>query len=98
MRLAANVYVFGDQTLSVDEPLQNLLLVHNVNIRNFLHGSFLALQHEITRLPASEKNSFPNCETLGLLVETTSRAGRHAALESAFTCIYEIAYYIQYVR
>lgn len=97
MGTSTNIYLFGDQTIRVQGHLQGLLYVaDNGILTSFLEKAFLAIQQEISRLPAAERDAFPQTETLGLLLDSINRNGKHhAALESALVCIYELGYYIK---
>lgn len=93
----AQIYIFGDQTVHADSPLQDLLHVSdNSTLSTFLFEAYLAIRQEISRLPANERVSLPQPETLGLLLDATRRGKRHPALESALVCLYEIGEYIRY--
>lgn len=95
MEPPADVYVFGDQTLDVLKNLQSLLLIaDNALLTEFLNEAFHTVQHEISRLPSTQRHLFPQAETFGLLLDVVQKGRRHAALDSACVCIYEIAYYI----
>lgn len=91
-----DVYVFGDQTLRVEDNLQNLALIQdNAPLTAFLREAFSTLKREASNLSPTEKAELPQADTLGLLLDGIKRGKRHAALDSACTCIYEVGYYIQ---
>ena len=91
-------YLFGDQTVHVDNHLQDLLHVGgNSTLTSFLSEGYYAIRQEISRLPASERALLPQSETLALLLDTIKKGKRHPALESALLCLYEIGEYIKFV-
>ncbi|THC96964.1 hypothetical protein EYZ11_003572 [Aspergillus tanneri] len=91
-----DIYLFGDQTVRVEESLHALLHTRdNPTLTSFLNEAFLAIQHEISQLPAGERGSLPTTETLGLLLDMIKKGHRHAAFESALICLCEIAEYIR---
>ncbi|KNB01535.1 hypothetical protein FOXG_04757 [Fusarium oxysporum f. sp. lycopersici 4287] len=95
MASSTDVYVFGDQSTPVLDKLQALLRVKdNALLTYFLGEAFLAVRHEIVSLSSIERKSIPEAESLSLLLEGVRRSEPHAALDSAFVCIYEIGYYI----
>ncbi|ENH68137.1 Aflatoxin biosynthesis polyketide synthase [Fusarium oxysporum f. sp. cubense race 1] len=98
MASSTDVYVFGDQSTPVLDKLQALLRVKdNALLTSFLGEAFLAVRHEIVSLSSIERKSIPEAESLSLLLEGVRRSEPHAALDSAFVCIYEIGYYIDYL-
>ncbi|KAG5775036.1 hypothetical protein H9Q73_011283 [Fusarium xylarioides] len=98
MASSADVYVFGDQSTPVLDKLQTLVRVKdNAPLNSFLGEAFLAVRREIVSLSSLERKSIPEAESLSLLLEGVRRSEPHAALDSAFVCIYEIGYYIDYL-
>ena len=96
---STDVFIFGDQTTRVEANLCDLILVRNdALLSSFLNESFLILQREISTLPAPERAPLSKFRTLGLFVEAIKSGKRHAALESACCCIYEIGYYMRCVK
>jgi naphtho-gamma-pyrone polyketide synthase len=96
MASSADVYVFGDQSTPVLDKLQALVRVKdNALLTSFLGEAFLAVRREIVSLSSLERKSIPEAESLSLLLEGVRRSEPHAALDSAFVCIYEIGYYIE---
>ncbi|KAF4953246.1 hypothetical protein FSARC_12440 [Fusarium sarcochroum] len=95
---SSNVYVFGDQTISVLDKLQSLLHVKdNATLASFLHEAFIAIRRETEVQPSTDRESIVQSESLGLLLEGVRRGTTHAALESCFLSIYEIGYYLDYI-
>ena len=92
----AQIFVFGDQTVRVESSLQELLYsCHNTTLSEFLSESYQAIRLEISRLPANERASIPQPETLALLLDTLRKGERHPAWDSALLCLYEIGEYIR---
>ncbi|KAB8262554.1 hypothetical protein BDV32DRAFT_147475 [Aspergillus pseudonomiae] len=89
------IYLFGDQTVRVDDALHKLLYVKNSpTLKSFLDEAFAAIRKEIFILPANERTSLPDAHTLPLLLGAVRNGRRHVALDSALVCLYEIAQYI----
>lgn len=98
MRSSTDVYIFGDQSIPVLDGLQELLMVKDdAPLTAFLNNSISAIQQEISALPSTEKEEIPRGDTLALLLNAVRKGTGHTAIESAFLCIYEIGYYIEYV-
>lgn len=89
------IYLFGDQTVRVDDALHKLLYVKNSpTLKSFLDEAFAAIRKEIFLLPANERTSLPDAHTLPLLLGAVRNGRRHVALDSALVCLYEIGQYI----
>ncbi|CAJ0552555.1 Ff.00g006330.m01.CDS01 [Fusarium sp. VM40] len=92
------VFIFGDQSVPILDALQTTLLIRdNAILKQYLDEAFLALRREISTLPAQERSSFSQAETLGLVLEDVRKGQHGAALDSALLCLYEIAYYIELI-
>jgi naphtho-gamma-pyrone polyketide synthase len=90
------IFIFGDQSVPILDALQAILLIRdNAILKQYLDEAFLALRREISALPAQERSSITQAETLGLVLEDVRKGQHGAALDSALLCIYEIAYYIE---
>ncbi|KAM0278167.1 hypothetical protein ACHAO9_012273 [Fusarium lateritium] len=95
---ARKVFIFGDQSVPIVDALQVILLIRdNAILKQYLDKAFLSLRREISILPAQDRSSFPQAETLGLVLEDVRKGQHSAALDSALLCIYEIAYYIEFM-
>ncbi|KAI0115705.1 polyketide synthase [Nemania sp. FL0031] len=93
-----DVYVFGDQSIPILDKLQRLLHVKdNALLSSFVNESFLAVRQETNSLSSIDRQSIPQAENLGLLLEIVGKSAPHAALDSCFLCIYEIGYYLEYL-
>ncbi|KAF3386933.1 Conidial pigment polyketide synthase alb1 [Penicillium rolfsii] len=94
--MMAQIFVLGDQTVRVESSLQELLYsCHNTTLSGFLSESYQAVRREISRLPANERASIPQPETLALLLDASRKGKRHPAWDSALLCLYEIGEYIR---
>lgn len=90
-----NIYLFGDQTIQVDDALHKLLHVKdNPILKSFLDEAFAAVRKQIFLLPANERASLPDAHTFPLLLDAVRAGQRHVALESALVCLCEIGQYI----
>ncbi|KAE8360308.1 hypothetical protein BDV27DRAFT_167918 [Aspergillus caelatus] len=90
-----NIYLFGDQTIRVDDALYKLLHVKdNPTLKSFLDEAFAVIRKQIFLLPANERTSLPDAHTLPLLLDAVRNGRRHVALESALVCLCEIGQYI----
>jgi naphtho-gamma-pyrone polyketide synthase len=91
------IYLFGDQTISCDEGLRNLLQAKNHTIvASFIERCFHALRQEITRLPPSQRTLFPRFTSIADLLARHRESGTNPALGSALTCIYQLGCFIDY--
>lgn len=92
----ACIYVFGDQSTSFLDDLQELVVINDdATLRHFLSQSFHTIAQEVISLPILERRSFLRVETLGLLLELYRTHQPHPALENAFLCIFQVAHYLQ---
>jgi naphtho-gamma-pyrone polyketide synthase len=99
MGAPTKIYVFGDQAIRVEDQLLDLWHVKDCSsLTAFLREATAAIQKAISELPATERGAFPTVETLGLLLDDIKKGSYHIALDSALVCIYEIGYYIRYVK
>ena len=90
-----DLYVFGDQTAPFEQALQDLLLTRDHPlVTRFLTDVFTELHDEIEQLSALERKRIPWAETLGLLIGKITAGQRHAGLDSALVCAFEIAQYL----
>ncbi|OJJ48520.1 hypothetical protein ASPZODRAFT_150731 [Penicilliopsis zonata CBS 506.65] len=91
------VYLFGDQTGDFDAGLRRLLEAKNNSLlTSFFQRSFFALRTEVTKLPPSQRAIFPRFTSLVDLLARYRENGPNPALESAFTCIYQLGCFINY--
>ncbi|EAW14609.1 polyketide synthase alb1 [Aspergillus clavatus NRRL 1] len=91
------VYLFGDQTISCDEGLRNLLQAKNHTIvASFFERCFHALRREISKLPPSQRSLFPRFTSIADLLARHRESGTNPALGSALTCIHQLGCFIDY--
>jgi naphtho-gamma-pyrone polyketide synthase len=96
MEDARRIYLFGDQTISCDEGLRNLLQAKNHTIvASFIERCFHALRQEISRLPPSQRRLFPRFTSIADLLARHRESGTNPALGSALTCIYQLGCFIE---
>ena len=70
----ADVYIVGDQTFPVFESLQRLRLVpDNAILKAFPGEAFSAIRREVSALPVTERDGFPQAENFGLFLEAIQR-------------------------
>lgn len=90
------VYLFGDQTGDFDAGLRRLLHSKNNSlVTAFFQRCYHALRQEITKLPPSQRQIFPRFTSIVDLLARYRESGVNPALESALTCIYELASFIK---
>lgn len=94
-----DILVCGDQTVDVCPFLEHLLTKKRTPLlQNFLERSKDVLQEEIYKLSTSERVGIPQFSSLRNLVdEYRRRCLRVASLESALTCLAQLAHFIGYV-
>ncbi|KAJ6784566.1 hypothetical protein PWT90_06486 [Aphanocladium album] len=98
MSSSPRVVLFGDQTNAVEHKLQGLIAgSSNVILAEFLNAAFRAIQKEIYKLPSTDGMQMPRSETLGLLIDAVQSGKRHAALDNALLCMYEVGLYLSHV-
>jgi naphtho-gamma-pyrone polyketide synthase len=92
------VYVFGDQTNSFEASLRRLFQIkENPLLASFLERTHYSLRLEIGHLSASEREFFPRFTSLGDLLARYCESGNNPALESAFTTINQLGFFIKYI-
>lgn len=92
MAHGCQLLVFGDQAASFAPGLRRLLQVKNNNaLVSFFERTQLALRQEIARLPVLERKLFPRFANIHELLHRYQEDGSHPALESALTCLYQLA-------
>lgn len=93
----SHVYLFGDQTGEFEPGLRCLLQTKdNSFLASFFEKCFHALRHEISRLPPSDREIFPRFTSIVHLLAQYRRTAPNPALESALTCIYQLAAFIRF--
>lgn len=95
MASSSHIILFGDQTNAVEDKLQALLADSgNVILVDFLDTAFRAVQRSIYSIPRTDAVLLPRSETLGLLIDAVRAGTRHAALDNALLCMYEIGQFV----
>lgn len=90
-----SVYVFGDQTYDVADTLLSLTQTHDDTLLLvFLSRSCDVLQHEVSRLPAHQRERCPPFTSLVDLVLPYRRGTLNTAFVQALTCIAQIGLFI----
>jgi naphtho-gamma-pyrone polyketide synthase len=98
MEATSRVYLFGDQTGEFDSGLRRLIQAKNNSfLTSFIEKCYHALRQEITQLPPSDRELFPRFTSIVGLLSKYHESGPNPALESALTCIYQLASFIGYV-
>ena len=93
-----NVYVFGDQTDSFESDLVHLLHVKGCEVlSSFFEQTQYALRLEISRLPISQQELFPQFTSIIDLLTRKSDHGSNPALELALLSLCQLARFIKYV-
>ncbi|QGA19295.1 hypothetical protein EYB26_006984 [Talaromyces marneffei] len=91
-----DILIYGDQTVDVCPFLDHLFKKKRTPLlQNFLERSKIVLQDEICRLSRTERVGIPQFSSLrGLVDEYQRRCPRVASLESALTCLAQLAHFI----
>ncbi|KAJ9319649.1 hypothetical protein DTO271D3_418 [Paecilomyces variotii] len=97
MRVTSRVYLFGDQTGEFETGLRQLLQAKNNSLlTSFFERCFYALRQEVSKLPPSQRQIFPRFTSIVDLLARHREFGPNPALESALTCIYHFACFINH--
>ncbi|KAL1854109.1 Type I Iterative PKS [Paecilomyces lecythidis] len=97
MRVTNRVYLFGDQTGEFETGLRQLLQAKNNSLlTSFFERCFYVLRQEISKLPPSQRQIFPRFTSVVDLLARYRECGPNPALESALTCIYHFACFINH--
>ncbi|KAK8912128.1 polyketide synthase [Metarhizium anisopliae BRIP 53293] len=91
------VFIFGDQSSCNLSNLQLLLFKKsNVYLASFIDQVNLTLRHEVARLTAAERQSFPAFSSVQNLVARALKKDTSVALESTLATIYHLCCFINY--
>ncbi|KZF26968.1 conidial yellow pigment biosynthesis polyketide synthase [Xylona heveae TC161] len=96
-----DLLVFGDQEVDIHAFLQKIWLAgkQNTLLGTFLERTGLALREEIARLPGLERQKIPNFTNIHELAKRYHEAGqRHASVETALSCVAQLAQFIGYAE
>ncbi|KAL9100800.1 MAG: hypothetical protein Q9163_003866 [Psora crenata] len=94
-----DVLVFGDQTGDYLTAFQHVLHIQDdALLTAFLDKTYLTLREEVSKQPLSVREQIPGFSSIGDLVARYSEPGcsRSNALESALTCISQLACFFNY--
>lgn len=90
-----SVYVFGDQTYDVADTLVRLTQTRDDTLLlDFLSRSCDVLQHEVSRLPAHQRERYPPFTSLVDLVLLYRRVALNTAFVQALTCIVQLGLFL----
>ena len=96
MGRTTKILLLGDQTNGFDSGLRRLLHVKDNNhLMAFFERVHYALRLEIGHLPITERDSFPRFTSVIDLLARHREGGTNPALESALTCIHQLACFIR---
>ncbi|KAL7929344.1 putative conidial pigment polyketide synthase PksP/Alb1 [Trichoderma chlorosporum] len=94
---SVRVFVFGDQSSCSLSNLQLLLLKKdNPYLASFVDQANYTLRHEISRLTAAERQSFPAFSNIQNLVARGIKKDKNAAFESTLATVYQICCFLNY--
>jgi hypothetical protein len=90
-----DVLIFGDQTADVQSFLRKALGKQNPLLQSFFRRTCAMLQDEAANLTYRTRSQIPVFSDLARLVDDYYRGEiRAASLESAFTCLAQLAHFI----
>jgi hypothetical protein len=88
-----DVVICGDQTADFHAFLSKVLIRRDLPLSSFLEKVHVALQDEISSLPATLRRSFPPFSNVAEFVDRLADQPNPAA-ESAITCIAQLTHFI----
>lgn len=98
MARSTRVHLFGDQMTGFDGGLRRLFQIQdNPLLSSFFERTHHALRLEIGQLSLAERAFFPRFTSISDLLARYRDSGNNPALESAFTCIHQLACFIRQV-
>jgi hypothetical protein len=90
-----DVVLFGDQTVDPKQFLTKSLRRKSPLLSSFLEQVHVALQDEISLLPATARKGLPAFSNLAELVERYDSAEQpNIAIESTLTCLAQLTHFI----
>lgn len=90
-----DVLIFGDQTADVQSFLRKALGKQNPLLQSFFQRTCAMLQDEVANLTYRARSQIPIFSDLARLVDDYYRGEiRTTSLESAFTCLAQLAHFI----
>jgi len=89
--------IFGDQTCDLKPLWKELFeLRSNPYVEDFLVKSYDAVRNEIWKLPLDARNSIPRFNNVNdLILSNDAGAKRCLAIDTATSCMYELATFIR---
>ena len=100
MEAPLKILLFGDQTEDSIALLQNLgQSKDNIFLKAFLDKAYFVLREEVSQQPSSVKDCIPKFNSIPDLLARYSEpiASKYNGLESALTCISQLANFIRFV-
>lgn len=95
---SCNLFLLGDQTITFEKSLRQLLHVKgNGHLNVFFEKVAFTLREAIARLPAHQQDLFPRFTTIVDLVHDVGSTRGTPALKFPLLCVYEIGQFIKYV-
>jgi len=95
---SCNLFLFGDQTISFELSLRQLVHVKGNGLLNvFFERIAFTLRETIAALPAHQQELFPRFTTIVDLVHDVGTTKGAPALKFPLLCLYEIGQFIKYV-
>ena len=95
--LSLKLLIFGDQTFDLTQRWKELFHIRdNPAVEDFLAKSYIAVRNEIYKLPVDVRNDIPRFTCLNdLLLSSQAGPRRVPAIDTAVSCIYELATFIR---
>jgi len=89
--------IFGDQTCDLRPHWKGLFHIrHNPSVEDFLVKSYNAVRKEIWKLPVDARNNIPRFTCINdLILSNQAGTKRCLAIDTAVSCIYELATFIR---
>lgn len=91
--------IFGDQTFDLKPHWKELFLIRdNPAVEDFLVKAYNAVRKEIFKLPLEVRQEIPRFTCLNdLILSNQSGTRRCIAIDTAVSCIYQLATFIRYL-
>ena len=89
--------IFGDQTCDLKPHWKELFYIrNNPSVEDFLTKAYDAVRKEIWKLPVDARNSIPRFHNINDLILSNQDGDRRClAIDTAVSCIYELATFIR---
>lgn len=91
------ICIFGDQTCDLRSHMKDLFRIRdNPAVEDFLVKAYNAVRKEIYKLPPEVRDDLPRFTGINDLILYNQGCGRRCvALDTAVTCIYQLATFIK---